>query len=211
MNTNLFTWNQEHLKYKDADWINTPSVFSGIAIKYFPSEGRLLDVGCGQGVDSRLFNQNGYKVDAFDFSDEGIKIAKEKSQNLNINFFEFNILDKLPFDNETFDIVYSHLSLHYFDKIETQKIFLEIYRVLKKGGILAIFVNSLKLKENPGVKIEDDYYKSVDGLTRRYFTTSTLQDFTKNFETLLLNDRGQTHSTRPSSSVGMIQYIGRKK
>ena len=64
----------------------------------------------------------------------GIEIAKKFSQSSNISnieFIEHNVLD-LPFDNESFDFVFSKGVLHHTGNLE--KGLDEYSRVLKKGG-----------------------------------------------------------------------------
>jgi len=152
-------WNTQHLKYTEAEWINKQTLFAQYAIKFFPSTGKVIDVGCGQGQDSRFFSKHGYTVTSIDFSEQGISIAKEKSKSSNINFQVLDISEPLPFQDESFDIVYSHLAIHYFNKEKTKSIFKELSRILKNDGILAIFVNSVHDPEyKTGKKIEEDYF-----------------------------------------------------
>src|SRR5262245_38391552 len=111
-------------------------------MNFFPPAGKVIDIGCGQGQDSRFFADHAYEVIGIDFSEEGVKIAKEKSKSHGIDFRVLDISENFPFADNAFDVVYSHLSLHYFDKSKTQSIFDELSRILKTGGVLAILVNS---------------------------------------------------------------------
>ena len=45
-------WSELHNNYKKRDWINKPSIFAEQAIKYFPSSGKVLELGAGLGQDS---------------------------------------------------------------------------------------------------------------------------------------------------------------
>jgi ubiquinone/menaquinone biosynthesis C-methylase UbiE len=203
-------WSLQHIKYKETDWIGKPSIFSQRAIKYFPKDGKLLDIGCGQGQDSRYFAENGYNVTALDFSEVGIKIAKEKSNYPNLEYKISDISATLPFDDSSFDIIYSHLAIHYFSKDKTESIFKEIKRVLKSEGILAILVNSINDPEyETGEKIEDDYFQ-IGNVTKRYFSKETLGSFTNGFQVLLLDEEGETYKDRAISTENLVQYVGRK-
>lgn len=204
------SWDQQHLKYADTEWINKPSLFSQEAIKFFPSTGNLIDVGCGQGQDSRFFAEHGYEVTGIDFSKEGINFARGKSADLNIDFTVLDIANPLPFHNSSFDIVYSHLALHYFDKLTTKEIFEELTRILKPGGILAVFVNSIHDPEyNTGKKIEEDYFL-IGNMQKRYFSKETLFSFTGRFETLILDENGETYKDRAIGVSNLVRFIGRK-
>ena len=54
-------WNKLHNKYTKEDWIDKPSLFAQSIIKYFPKTGQIIDIGGGQGQDSRFFAENEYK------------------------------------------------------------------------------------------------------------------------------------------------------
>ncbi|MFH0856842.1 MAG: class I SAM-dependent methyltransferase, partial [bacterium] len=177
-------WKEKHLKYKNEDWILRPTLFARDAVKYFrlgpllrdsdgapTSKGKILELGAGQGQDTRFFAEQGYEVVSTDLCEEGLKISKERTDKKlkkKIKFQVLNIEDDFPFAAETFDAVYAHLSLHYFDKDTTTKIFHEISRVLKKGGTFSFLVNSLNDPEYKDIingkdknytKIEDDFFE----------------------------------------------------
>lgn len=44
--------------------------------KKFPKNGNILEVGCGEGKNSLFLAKQGFIVDAFDISENGIKKAK---------------------------------------------------------------------------------------------------------------------------------------
>jgi SAM-dependent methyltransferase len=52
--------------------------------------------------------------------------------------------NKLPFDDNTFDLVYSSHVLEHVKKCETQSVIIEWVRVLKPGGIIRLSVPSLE-------------------------------------------------------------------
>lgn len=204
-------WNAQHKKYANTEWINKPSLFVQFASTFFPKEGTVLDVGCGQGQDARYFAERGYKVVAIDFSDEGIKYAKEKSADFNINYWVRDINDRLPFDDNSFDVVYSHLALHYFNKEKTKTIFRELKRVLNHSGVLAVFVNSVNDPEySTGTKIEDDFFQIGD-IQKHYFSERTLGEFVTDMEVLVLDEKGETYKDRAISVNNLVRFIGRKK
>lgn len=86
----------------------------------------LLEIGAGVGFQARQLINHGFKVEAIDLEE-----ANESSETV------FNIIkydgQRIPFDNETFDIVFSSNVLEHIPHlIEFQE---EIQRVLKKDGI----------------------------------------------------------------------------
>ena len=90
----------------------------------------LLDVGCGTGfLIELLIKQRPARYCGADLSDEMIRVAKDKQ----IDGAEFVVssADKLPYPDETFDIVTCSQSFHHYPYPE--KAMLEAKRVLKSG------------------------------------------------------------------------------
>lgn len=92
--------------------------------------GSLLDVGCGAGHHSKDLSTLGYDVTGIDLSVNGLKQAQcvSKANNQNIGFVIGDV-ENLPFDDNSFDIVFCSLILHHFPKRE--KLLKEISRVCK--------------------------------------------------------------------------------
>jgi len=204
-------WNKKHLDYASKKWIDKPTIFAKFAVKYFSRKGKLLDLGSGQGQDSRYFSKLGYKVLASDFSKVALRLLKEKSTNdkLDIETKAVDLGKKLPFNDGSFDIVYSHLALHYFNKKTTTSLFSEVARVTKMGGILAILLNTI---EDPQIKhlikIEKDYYLEPGKLFKRYFSAKSLLDFIDDkFKVLLLDAKGETYKDEIKT---LIRFVGEK-
>lgn len=94
---------------------------------------KTLDAGSGTGRLSIRLSDAGAQVTALDISPEMLAILKSK--NSNIETVEGN-LENMPFEDDTFDMVFSSLALVHLKKIEP---FLdECYRVLKNDGKLVL-------------------------------------------------------------------------
>ncbi|MEK7173352.1 MAG: class I SAM-dependent methyltransferase [Patescibacteria group bacterium] len=99
---------------------------------------KLLDIGCGDGVDSEIFiNEFGLDVYGMDiYEDQNIKNIKGlKFQKAGIH--------QIPFQDNAFDYVFLHDVLHHIDEKEqsSQKHIsglLELKRVCKVGGKVII-------------------------------------------------------------------------
>ena len=204
--TNDAYWAKLHELYSDKDWVTKPSMFAEFVKDYLPEHGVMLELGAGLGQDSAYFTELGYKVIATDLNiDKLAAIADDKFITQAVDLRE-----KLPFAGSSFDIVYAHLSLHYFDQTTTEQIFSEIYRVLKPGGLLAFFTNSTTDPEyGQGKQLEPDYFE-IEGTAKRYFDTESAAGFTKAFKPLLVDNYGATYKDEAKGVHNLIRFIGTK-
>jgi len=112
-----------------------------IQLMKVPINGRVLDVGCGNGWATRLMAQQASdgRVVGIDISDEMVDLARESSAAFaNVEFREASA-EKLPFAEEEFTHAFSMESLYYYsDILQALK---EIRRVLKSGGKFACVVD----------------------------------------------------------------------
>lgn len=205
-------WNKLHQQYSTQDWIEKPNIFAEEALVHFPKKGYVLCLGDGQGQDGRFFASMGYKVLSTDISDEALKInlLKISEQGLtNISTEKLDLTTDFPYEEATFDVVYAHLSLHYFTEKVTKQIFSEIRRVLKRGGMLAVFVNSINDPEfNTGKKIEQELFE-IEGTTKRFFSKHSMDYFAQDFQVILLDDSGRTYKDEAKGVHNLVRFIGR--
>lgn len=88
----------------------------------------------------------------------------------------------LPFANNSFDIVYAHLSFHYFDQKTTFGIMNEIERILKPGGVFAFLTNSIHDPEyNTGNLLEKDFFL-IGKVIKHYFSIESARRLTRSFQ-----------------------------
>jgi len=203
-------WSNLHKKYSEKDWSKIPSIFATEAIDYFPPGGLLLELGTGVGQDGIFFADKGYDVTATDlFIDtvnETIEGASKKTRN-KINTQIIDLRQPLDFSDSSFDIVYAHLSLHYFDQQTTERIFNDIFRILKKNGVFAFFTNSTSDPEYAtGTKIEDDYYM-IDNIAKRYFSLDSTKSYLERFSIILLDDKGETYKDKAVGVHNLIRAV----
>ena len=112
------------------DGLNTPAFF-----EMLPDVDGLsgLDIGCGEGHNTRLLAERGARMTGIDISKTFIRHAKEAEaeQPLGIDYRIVSAVD-LPFDEATFDFVTAFMSL--MDIPETERVLSEVFRVLGPGG-----------------------------------------------------------------------------
>lgn len=100
---------------------------------------RVLEVGCGRGSLSCYFSDAGFDCKLIDSSEKAINIAEEifKTNNLKAEFVVGDAYN-LPFNNKSFDLVFSIGLLEHFEEIE--KPMQEQIRILDSGGLFLGYV-----------------------------------------------------------------------
>lgn len=97
------------------------------------SSGRLLEIGCGIGVDSIQLARCGFDVTAIDLTEAALEVARQFARQRGVAIdFRLGNAESLPFDDGTFDRIYSFGVLHHTPRIVTA--IGEVHRVLRPGG-----------------------------------------------------------------------------
>lgn len=98
---------------------------------------KLLDAGCGDGLDAKIFH------DAFGLNVYGFDIYTDKNiKKINMTFKEGSIYD-IPFASNLFDYVFLHDVLHHIDEDKHRKdrhviALRELIRVCKTNGYIIL-------------------------------------------------------------------------
>ena len=101
--------------------------------------GRLLDAGCGKGIDAlRMAERSGCPLVGIDLSSAGVQQARRRTSHLPNVCVVRGDLERLPLQDGQFGFVYSYGVLHHLPHPE--QALAELVRVLKTGGLLAIYV-----------------------------------------------------------------------
>ncbi|MDO8523707.1 MAG: class I SAM-dependent methyltransferase [bacterium] len=160
----------------------------------------VLDLGSGDGRDAIYFARKGLTVFAFDFSRGGIQKLKKDSPEVKAILGD---IKKLPFKKNSFDVIYAHLSLHYFTDAETRRIFNRLHEILKKGGLLFVKCKSTDdALFGKGAKLAENVYRR--GHLRHFFSREyTLQQLRK-FKVLRIAKTSSVYFRYKSSYIEAI-------
>ena len=98
----------------------------------------VLETAAGTCVCGRTIAPMVQKVTCLDATPAMLDIGIQSAKEAGIGNMEFvrGIIEKLPFPDASFDIVMTRLSFHHFQEMQTP--FMEMDRVLKRGGKLVI-------------------------------------------------------------------------
>lgn len=171
-----------------------------------PKSGKVLDLGCGIGQYSKFFIKNGYSVISSDVSD----IALKKVQEFNSKIVKIDMREKLPFNNNEFNIVFANLSIHYFDEKTTYKLFDEVDRILKNDGLFIGSVNGIEGYEfikDTAKEIEYHYWFYKDKYIR-LFDAEDLKKYLNKFDIIKIDDK---NTIRFNHNKNYRIFIVRKK
>jgi ubiquinone/menaquinone biosynthesis C-methylase UbiE len=109
---------------------------------------KILEIGCGMGTHAELLCKNVQDIDytGIDITKRAVELTKKRFELKNINGKVIQAdAESMPFENETFDYVWSWGVIHHSKN--TESIITEIWRVLKPGGKCNIMIynkNSLR-------------------------------------------------------------------
>jgi ubiquinone/menaquinone biosynthesis C-methylase UbiE len=120
------------------------------------TEGKVLNVGSGPGRDGAKLKAAGLDVTCLDASEEMVKLSVKRGLHSIVGDF-----NSLPFEDQSFDGVWSYTSLLHVPKANVDQPLSEINRVLKVGGTLGLGL----------IEGDDELYRESSGVNQpRWFS-----------------------------------------
>ena len=96
-------------------------------------DSKILEIGAAQGLSILSIKKIGYEIVGIEPSEEAIEVSKKLSKHYNIKLeIKKGYGENIPYDDDTFDVVIADSVIEHVKDVE--KVFKEIYRVLKKSG-----------------------------------------------------------------------------
>lgn len=152
------------------DYVNTPA-FLAMLPPITDLHG--LDIGCGEGHNTRLLAARGAHMTAIDVADIFLQHAQatEQASPAGIRYLLGSAVE-LPFADDSFDFATGFMS--FMDMPETGRVIDEAYRVLKRDGFLQFSIthpcfdtpHRRNLRNEQGVTYAyevGDYFRSLQG------------------------------------------------
>jgi len=116
----------------------SPELAALVAARTLRKKAKILDVGCGGGLDAIFLAQCGFNVIGVDISSAALRIAERRAEEayVEVDWRLGNVLD-LPVEDETIDLVTDRGLFHLIEDYDRPRYSSEIHRVLKlHGGVL---------------------------------------------------------------------------
>jgi len=182
-------------KSDDDHWMDkTPSNLTKSVIRHYKKFDNVLEIGCAAGIDTFLLaSVTKNKIVGIDIAEAPIKVAKKNLSEQpeyikDKTSFEVGDAEKLHFEDNSFDFVYSLSVLHTTD---IDKSLSEVRRVLTDNGKAVIYVY---IGDDKGMMPEKVFLVACD----KYFTIEDQKKID------LKDDSGDKHKA-------LIVWLGSKQ
>lgn len=158
---------------RDAEWKEVAN--------YIPEKSQFLDVGCGAGYSLMRASQDlNCEVEGIDADPGSHGVGRFIKNMVDTIPIKQGFAENLPYENETFDVVYSsHVLEHVNDEAKSLA---EMKRVLKKDGVLIIGMPTSNMATlNYISQLIFTTHVKIYELFRNLFTENPLYSFIKIF------------------------------
>lgn len=143
-------------------------------IKHITTGKKVLDVGCGIGLNLQIFSERNLTPTGIDFSHEMVLFAKKRNPKTLIlegNFLETDILGP-------FDAIFAQAFIHLLPKPEAEIALEKIYNLLRPGGVAYLTITKSYENNNDEWIEKSDY----QGGFKRFKTSWTKEEFKKSLK-----------------------------
>lgn len=168
---------------------------------------KVLEIGCGAGIDSLQFARAGAELTAVDLTPNALKLAQ---RNLEVHGYTATFVnanaEAMDFPDNHFDVVYSNGVLHHTPR--PQKAFDEVFRVLKPGGEAVILLYKKHswmhlLTYIQGVYVE---HEEKEAPVIYYYSCKEIRRMFSKFENIRLLIERFPHKTPKYSGMKALLY-----
>ncbi len=162
----------------------------------FKEYDEIIDIGCGTGALCSVLAKKGLIVTGVDSAEKMLSIAVEKTKNDDIKFIKENVLDKLPFADNSFDISIASFVAHGLKACDRNLMYAEMERITKKYVIFydyndkhAILTNIVEFLE------QGDYFNFIKVIK------TELKEYFGNIKVINLDKRAALYICKINKNV----------
>ena len=120
-----------------------PSPFAGYVANKLRTKQNILEIGCGNGRDSKFFSSKGHHVTGLDRSGKAIDLCKSLYSNEPIEFFFGEVTDITKINKKKYDLIYSRFVVHAMSINEELEMLKTSYQLLNNNGQFFIECRSI--------------------------------------------------------------------
>lgn len=156
---NQYNWEEDY-KSNDILWGLKPNEVLTRYVKLLPENGKVLDIGIGEGRNALFFAKLGFEVEGIDLSQTAVQRCKELSKKFGVQI-KASVNNILSFDisSEKYDLIILSNVLNFFTPDEISKIINKVNTGLRKNGF--IYISAFNIAE-PGIEIIKKKYEQID-------------------------------------------------
>jgi len=133
----------------------------------------IIDVGCGTGALCAVLFDKGLNVTGIDPAHKMLGIAKRNANGKPIRFIAGNVLEKLPFDDKSFDLAIASYVAHGMGGKERKAMYAEMSRIARNKVIIYDYNQKKSILTTLVERLEggdySNFIKNVETEMRQYF------------------------------------------
>lgn len=157
-------WHRDH--QSDVWWVEGTDAF----IARLGPGARVLDAGCGGGIEAKYLASRGLGVIGIDNAERMIAIARREAPAAEFRLLDMRDLDRLA---ETFDGIFAQAAVLHLPKRDVPAFFSRCAEKIRPGGLCYIAVKEKKEGRREEEIVEEDDYGYP---YRRFFSYFTLPE-----------------------------------
>lgn len=134
----------DEIAKKYAKEFSKPSEHIEEFLALLPKNAKILDAGCGVGVNAEFMASEGFEIVGIDLSKEMINIARKKFPQIDFRQQDIREIDSPP---NSFNGIFASFSLIHIAKKDIPTLLKKFHKLLKKRGVIYIALQGAKSEE----------------------------------------------------------------
>ena len=185
---NQYNWEEDY-KSNDILWGLKPNEVLTRYVKLLPENGKVLDIGIGEGRNALYLAKLGFEVEGIDLSQTAVQRCKELSNKYGVQL-KASVNDILSFDisSEKYDLIILSNVLNFFTPDEIRKIINKVNTGLRKNGLIYITAFNIAEPSIENIKKkyeeidENTYFNHNKNMNLHYFTETEFKGLVSEYE-----------------------------